>query len=179
MRFKGFQRPGGGIHYWSRSLVQTVATASLYLANGLRMLLNVGRLSDSPERKAGSISEAPAGRSSRSALGIDDLEMLARAMKRMLQPREFDRLQQIIGRRGIERLDCISVDGRDEDNRGKDLATRKPPDDLETVSVAHLDVEYDHVRREARDLRQSIFARRRLAYMLDVTDSSEQELEAP
>ena len=126
-----------------------------------------------------SATDASADRRRRSALGVDDLEMLARPRERMLKPRKLDRLQQIIRSCRVEGLNRVMVDRRDEDDCRENLATRQPPDDVEAVAVAHLDVEQDDVGSQPRDFRQGVFAGCRLAHMLDVTDPPQQELEAP
>ena len=76
---------------------------------------------------------------------------LARPLDRLLEPGRLDRLQQIVHRVHLERLDGMPVEGGDEDDVRRSAVLDEPVRHLEAVEAGHLDVEEQDVRRQALD----------------------------
>ena len=91
-----------------------------------------------------------------------------------LEPRLIDRLQQVVDRVDLERLDRVLIVGRDEDDLRTGAAADQPPRDLEAGQPRHLHVEKDDVRLQPLDRRQRLDAVAGLADHLDAADLFEQ-----
>ena len=97
-----------------------------------------------------------------------------RALDRDLEPRRIHRLQQVVDRVHLERLDGVLIVRRDEDDVRRRVRLEHPPRDLEAGQPRHLDVEEHDVRLQAVDGRQRLDAVAGLADDLDAADLAEQ-----
>jgi hypothetical protein len=89
---------------------------------------------------------------------IADRWLLPHALERRRQAGAGDRLQQVVGRRQLEGVHRVVIEGRAEDDVRARLAERGR--DVESGGARHLDVQEDDVRRDLGD------ALRRLAAVL-------------
>ena len=94
---------------------------------------------------------------------------------RHLEPRRIDRLQQIVDRVDLERLDRVLIEGRDEDDvRRRAAAVEHPARHLEAGQPRHLHVEKHDIGLQPLDRRQRLDAVAGLADDLDAADLPEQ-----
>jgi hypothetical protein len=70
-------------------------------------------------------------------------------VQRLLETLALDRLQQIVDRRRLERLERVDVVGGDEHDQ---RARRQTLQQFEPVHAGHVDVEEEHLDVVARDL---------------------------
>ena len=91
-----------------------------------------------------------------------------------LEPRLVDRLQQVVDRVDLERLDRVLIVGGDEDDVRRRLRVDHAPRHLETGQPRHLDVEEHDVGLQSLDRAQRLDAVAGLPDHLDAADLAEQ-----
>ena len=99
----------------------------------------------------------------------------ARALDRLLQALRLDRLQQVVDRVHLERLDRVLVERGHEDDVACQLPLDQPARHLEARQPGHLHVQEHHVGLQALDGSQRLEAVGRLPHHLDVAELAEQE----
>ena len=85
-----------------------------------------------------------------------------------------DRLQQVVDRVDLERLDRVLIERGDEDDVRRRALVEHPPRHLEAGQPRHLHVEKHHVGLQPVDRRQRLDAVASLSDDLDAADLSEQ-----
>ena len=89
--------------------------------------------------------------------------------ERLLEPAGVDRLQQVVDRVDLERLDGVFVEGRDEyEHRRLLRAFDEPPRHFESAEAGHLDVEEHEVRLVLLDCGQCLQAVARVRHDLHI-----------
>ena len=78
--------------------------------------------------------------------GLVAFDLLARALQRLGEALAVERLEQVVERADLERLERVLIVRGDEDDERHPLAADRL-DDLEAVHLRHLDVEEHEVRR--------------------------------
>ncbi len=97
-----------------------------------------------------------------------------RALQRDLEPRRVDRLQQVVDRVDLERLDRVLIVGRDENDMGRRAGVEHPARHLESGQPGHLDVQKHQIRLQPVDRFQRFDPVARLADDFDAADLAEQ-----
>src|SRR5919204_491092 len=92
------------------------------------------------------------------------------ALDRDLQPLGVDRLQEVVDRVHLERLDRVLIVRGDEDDVRGRARIEEPPRDLESGQSGHLHVEKDDVGLQPIDRRESLDAVAGLADDFDAAD---------
>ena len=87
-------------------------------------------------------------------------------VERRVQPRAVDRLQQVVDRLQLERIDRVLVERRAEDDRGPRPAKRRRH--FESAAAGHLNVEQHQIGRELGDALDRLHAVFGLADDLDI-----------
>ena len=96
-----------------------------------------------------------------------DVDAPAGPLHRQLEPRLVDRLQQVVDRVDLERLDGVLIVRRDEDDVRPVLRVEHPPRHLEPGQPGHLHVEKHDVGLQAIDGRERLDPVARLPDHLD------------
>src|SRR5215207_2405067 len=98
---------------------------------------------------------------------LAQLDLRLGARERLPEPLVGERLQEVVERVHLERLERVGVVGGDEDD-GRDALQLDPREHAEAVHAGHLDVEEEEVGRPALDALDGLRAAAALAGHLDV-----------
>ena len=139
--------------------VKTLMSAAVYAVLIVTFLFQIARVE---------------GQSMAPTLEDQDRLIVNKLVYRIGEPRRIDRLQQVVDRVDLERLDGVLIVRGDEDDLRRRVVAEHPPRDLEAGEPRHLDVQEHDVGLQLVDRGQRLDTVAGLADHLDAADLIEQ-----